>query len=117
MLFEIDNICPGSSIVRSGKVHLHNSIKLKCTMDTKDKMKLYWKRNRRYLFILLSIWFLVSFVCVILAVDLLNEIRIGGFNLGFWFCQQRSIYCFVIIIFIYVRWMNKLAKDFYVDEK
>ena len=87
-------------------------------MDTKkDKMALYWKRNLRYLFILLSIWFIASFVCGIIAVDVLNEIRIGGFKLGFWFAQQGSIYIFVIIIFIYVKWMNKLDKDFDVDEK
>jgi putative solute:sodium symporter small subunit len=86
-------------------------------MESKDKMKLYWKRNLRYLSVLLSIWFLVSFVCGILAVDILNEIRIGGFKLGFWFAQQGSIYFFVIIIFVYVKWMNKLDKDFDVDEK
>lgn len=85
--------------------------------DKKEKMQLYWKRNLRYLFILLSIWFIASFVCGIIAVDILNEIRIGGFKLGFWFAQQGSIYVFVVIIFIYVLWMNKLDKDFDVDEK
>lgn len=87
-------------------------------MNTKkSKMELYWKRNLRYLFILLNIWFFASFICGIVAVDVLNEIRIGGFKLGFWFAQQGAIYVFVIIIFIYVKWMNKLDKDFDVDEK
>lgn len=83
----------------------------------KDKMQRYWKRNLRYLFVLLIIWFISSFVCGIIAVDLLNEIRIGGFKLGFWFAQQGAIYIFVIIIFIYVKLMNQLDKDFDVDEK
>lgn len=83
----------------------------------KDKMQRYWKRNLRYLFVLLIVWFISSFVCGIIAVDLLNEIRIGGFKLGFWFAQQGAIYIFVIIIFIYVKLMNQLDKDFDVDEK
>ena len=47
----------------------------------------------------------------------MNTIRIGGFKLGFWFAQQGSIYVFVAIIFVYVRWMNKLDKEFDVDEE
>ena len=80
-------------------------------------MQLYWKRNLRYLLILLSIWFICSFVFGIIAAEPLNAIRIGGFKLGFWFAQQGAIYVFVVIIFVYVRWMNKLDKDFDVDEK
>ena len=85
-------------------------------MDHKQRMREYWKRNLRYLFILLSIWFLVSFGFGILAVDLLNEIKLGGFKLGFWFAQQGSIYVFVVLIFVYVWLMNKLDKDFDLDE-
>ncbi len=80
------------------------------------KMKAYWKRNLRYLVILLSIWFLVSFGAGILFADVLNKVQIGGFKLGFWFAQQGSIYIFVILIFVYVRLMNKLDKEFEVDE-
>ena len=79
--------------------------------------KKYWNRNLQYLLILLSIWFLVSFGAGILFVDHLNQFRIGGFKLGFWFAQQGSIYVFVILIFIYVRLMNKLDREFDVDEK
>lgn len=76
----------------------------------------YWKENLKYLAILLSIWFLVSFVFGILLVDQLNEIRMGGFKLGFWFAQQGSIYVFVVLIFIYIRLMNKLDKKYGLDE-
>lgn len=78
---------------------------------------LYWKRNLRYLAILLSIWFLVSFVFGIVLVDQLNTIKIGGFPLGFWFAQQGAIYVFVILIFVYMYLMNKLDFEFDVDEK
>ena len=82
-----------------------------------EKQKKYWKTNIRYLFILLSIWFLVSFVFGILLVDQLNTIKMGGFKLGFWFAQQGAIYIFVLIIFVYVFLMNRLDKTFDVDEQ
>ncbi|MCF6296643.1 MAG: DUF4212 domain-containing protein [Flavobacteriaceae bacterium] len=85
-------------------------------MQNKEKTKMYWKENLRYLAILLTIWFVVSFVFGILLVDQLNTIRIGGFKLGFWFAQQGSIYVFVILIFVYVRLMNKLDKKYGYDE-
>lgn len=85
--------------------------------DKKARMKAYWKRNLRYLLILLTIWFTVSYGFGILLVEPLNTIKIGGFPLGFWFAQQGSIYVFVILIFVYVRLMNKLDKEFDVDEK
>lgn len=77
----------------------------------------YWKTNLKYLAILLSIWFLVSFGCGILFVEQLNQIRIGGFKLGFWFAQQGAIYVFVILIYVYIFLMNKLDKEYDVDEQ
>jgi len=68
----------------------------------------YWKTNLKYLSILLSIWFLVSFGFGILFVDFMNQFQIGGFKLGFWFAQQGSIYVFVVLIFLYVFLMNRL---------
>ncbi|UBM59849.1 DUF4212 domain-containing protein [Marinilongibacter aquaticus] len=76
----------------------------------------YWRTNLKYLAILLSIWFLVSYVCGIILVEPLNTIRLGGFKLGFWFAQQGSIYTFIVLIFVYVRLMNKLDKKFGLNE-
>tara|TARA_B100001093_G_scaffold450775_1_gene457787 strand:+ start:1190 stop:1432 length:243 start_codon:yes stop_codon:yes gene_type:complete len=70
----------------------------------------YWRKNLKYLVILLLIWFTVSFGFGILLVEELNQIKIGGFKLGFWFAQQGSIYVFVVLIFIYIYLMNKLDK-------
>ncbi len=83
---------------------------------TKQNAKAYWKENLRYVLILLTIWFLVSYGAGIIFKDALNTIRIGGFKLGFWFAQQGSIYVFVILIFVYVRLMNKLDKKYGYDE-
>ncbi len=85
-------------------------------MPNKENLKKYWKENLRYLAILLTIWFVASYVLGILLVDQLNTIRLGGFKLGFWFAQQGAMYVFVILIFVYVRWMNKLDKKYNVEE-
>lgn len=85
-------------------------------MEKKD-YKSYWQENLKYLVILLLIWFLVSFGAGIIFKESLDEIKIGGFPLGFWFAQQGSIYFFIIIIFVYVRWMNKLDEKYDVHEK
>ncbi len=81
-----------------------------------QNLKNYWSRNLRYLVILLGLWFLCSYGAGIFFKDALDSIRVGGFKLGFWFAQQGSIYCFIIIIFIYVSWMNKLDNEFDVHE-
>jgi putative solute:sodium symporter small subunit len=85
-------------------------------MGSENKKK-YWKENVRYLTILLSIWFVVSFVFGILLVEELNTIRLGGFKLGFWFAQQGAIYVFVLLIFVYIKLMNRLDKKFGFNEK
>lgn len=76
----------------------------------------YWKENLTYLTILLIIWFLVSYGAGILFADALNNFRLGGFKLGFWFAQQGSIYVFVILIFVYIYLMNRLDKKYGYDE-
>ena len=58
----------------------------------------------------------MSYVFGILLVEQLNTIKIGGFKLGFWFAQQGAIYVFVILIFVYIRLMNRLDKKFNLDE-
>ena len=72
----------------------------------------YWKKNLKYISVLLSLWFIISYGCGILFTDYLNTITIGGFKLGFWFAQQGSIFGFVIIIFVYVFLMNRLDQSF-----
>ena len=82
----------------------------------KTKAQQYWQQNLIYLTILLVIWFVVSYGAGILFVDWLDQFRIGGFKLGFWFAQQGSIYVFVVLIFVYVYLMNRLDKKFEFDE-
>ena len=74
------------------------------------KKRSYWQDNLRLVGLCLSIWFAVSFGFGILLVDVLNRIEIGGFQLGFWFAQQGSIYVFVGLIFFYAWRMSALDK-------
>jgi putative solute:sodium symporter small subunit len=64
----------------------------------------------------LAVWFIVSYLFGIILVDQLNAISIGGYNLGFWFAQQGSMYIFVVLIFFYAWRMNKLDREFDVHE-
>ena len=76
----------------------------------------YWRANLRLMLGLLTIWFAVSFLAGIVFVDFLNQFRFFGFKLGFWFSQQGAIYFFVVLIFIYVWRMNRLDRQYGVDE-
>ena len=58
------------------------------------------------------------FGCGILLRETLDQFTLPGtgFPLGFWFAQQGSIYVFIALIFIYVQRMNRLDKEFDLDE-
>ena len=86
-------------------------------MQSSGDKREYWKRNLTYVGALLAIWFLVSFGFGILLVEPLNRVRIGGLKLGFWFAQQGAMYVFVILIFVYVRLMNRLDRAYDVHER
>lgn len=77
----------------------------------------YWKANLRLIFLCLVFWALCSFGCAILLRPLLAGISVGGTDLGFWFAQQGSIISFIVIIFFYAWRMNRIDKDFGVDEE
>ncbi len=77
----------------------------------------YWKANLRLVIVCLSIWFVVSYLFGIILVDQLNAISLGGYNLGFWFAQQGSIYVFVVLIFYYAWRMGKIDREFGVHEE
>ena len=85
--------------------------------SSQQRRRDYWRENLRIMAWLLAVWFLVSYGCGILFVDALNKISLGGFQFGFWMAQQGSIYVFVVLIFVYVRLMNKLDKKYGFDKE
>ena len=85
-------------------------------MERQESLRAYWKENLRYIVILLSVWFAVSYLAGILIADPLDNIRVGGFGLGFWFANQGSEIIFVFLIVIYVKLMNVLDRKYDVHE-
>jgi putative solute:sodium symporter small subunit len=83
---------------------------------SETQAKEYWRRNLSLIIKIFIIWFVVSFGFGILLVDVLNQIQIGGYKLGFWFAQQGSIYVFVGLIFFYTFRMAALDREFGVEE-
>jgi putative solute:sodium symporter small subunit len=74
--------------------------------------KAYWTAVIRLTVSLLVVWFAVSFGAGILLRGWLDQFRIGGAPLGFWFAQQGSIYVFVGLIFYYCTAMRRLERKF-----
>lgn len=77
----------------------------------------YWTENIRILKILMGIWFVVSFLLAIVFSGMLDSIRFAGFGLGFWMAQQGSIFIYVVLIFVYIRMIDKLDRKYGVDEE
>lgn len=76
----------------------------------------YWKANLLLVLGLLVIWFLVSCLLSIFFVEDLNEIKMGGFPLGFWIAQQGSILIFIVLTLVYVLSMKRLDQKHDVEE-
>jgi len=81
-----------------------------------QRIDAYWKANLRLVAALLAIWFIVSYGFGILLADWLDQFRFAGFKLGFFFAQQGSIWVFVLLIFVYVRLMNRMDREHDVHE-
>ena len=85
-------------------------------MADKSSANAYWAANIRIITISMVIWFACSFGLGIILRPTLSGISVGGADLGFWFAQNASIYVFLILIFAYAWRMNKLDREFGVEE-
>ena len=86
-------------------------------MSQERDLQAYWSENIKYVLVLLTIWFSVSYLAGIVFADALDKFRVGGFPLGFWFANQGAEITFVILIVVYVRLMNNLDKKYDVHEE
>ena len=75
----------------------------------------YWEQNVKLILKCLFIWFIVSYGFSIVFVDILNQIRIGGYKLGFWFSAGIYIY-FCFLIFYYAKEIEKIDIEFASDK-
>jgi putative solute:sodium symporter small subunit len=81
-----------------------------------EKAKAYWRRNLTIISVLLAIWFLVSYVAAIFLANILFNVPVGQLPMSFWFAQQGAIITFVILIFAYCLIMDRVDKEFDVNE-
>ncbi len=84
-------------------------------MQLTDKHQEYWRRNLRITAILLAIWFVVTFVIGWFARDW-SAITILGFPFPFYMGAQGSLIIYVLIIWYYAHYMNKLDLEYGVHE-
>jgi putative solute:sodium symporter small subunit len=85
-------------------------------MQLTEKHREYWQRNLKITAILLAIWFVVTFVAGYFAREI-NNVTVFGFPLGFYMGAQGSLIIYVVIIFYYARYMNRLDQEYDVAEK
>ena len=86
-------------------------------MSTDLSRKQYWQANLRLMAGCLAVWFTVSFGFGIVLLEPLNRFTVAGYQLGFWFATQGSIYVFVVLIFFYAWRMNQLDRRYDVNER
>jgi putative solute:sodium symporter small subunit len=85
-------------------------------MELTERHREYWRRNLRITAVLLAIWFVVTYVVAFFAREL-NSIVVFGFPLGFYMGAQGALIVYVIIIFYYARYMNRLDREHGVAEE
>ena len=83
-------------------------------MQSDSRRQEYWSRNLRITSILLALWFIVTFVIGWYARDL--SFNFFGWPFAFWVGAQGALVVYVWIIWYYASYMNRLDKEFGVDE-
>ena len=84
-------------------------------MELTAKHHEYWRKNLVITAILLIVWFVATFVEAWYAREL-NQYTFLGFPLGFYMSAQGSLIIYVVIIYIYAKYMRKLDLKYNVDE-
>ena len=84
-------------------------------MELTERHQEYWRKNLVITAILLFVWFVVTFVEAWYAREL-NQFTFLGFPFGFYMSAQGSLAIYVLIIWIYAKYMGKLDKEYNVDE-
>jgi putative solute:sodium symporter small subunit len=84
-------------------------------MQLTDKHREYWRRNLLITLVLMAIWFVVTFVVGYAARDL--SFSFFGWPFSFWMGAQGALIVYVALIWYYARTMNRLDREYGVDEE
>lgn len=83
---------------------------------SKETVDKYWVENRNQMWIVMIIWFLVSYGAGLIA-PMLNKITIFGFPLGYYMGSQGSLIVFVLLNWYYAQKMNKIEAKYGLTEE
>ena len=75
----------------------------------------YWRKTLWITGILLAIWFFVTFVIGYFARDL--NFSFFGWPFSFWVAAQGALIVYVLIIWFYARYMERLDQEHGVAEE
>jgi putative solute:sodium symporter small subunit len=74
----------------------------------------YWHKNLTITAVLLFIWFLATFILGYYAREL--SFNFFGWPFAFYMAAQGSLIIYVVIIWYYARYMNRLDREYDVHE-
>ncbi|MBH9578174.1 DUF4212 domain-containing protein [Inhella proteolytica] len=84
-------------------------------MQLTEKHRQYWQKNLRITAVLLAIWFVVTYGVAFYARDL--NFTFFGWPFSFWMAAQGALIVYVVIIWFYAHYMNKLDLEHGVAEE
>lgn len=79
-----------------------------------DPAGAFWRAGSRLTIVLLVVWAAVSFLPAWFA-DELNRAIFFGWPLGFYMVAQGAPICFLLIVWLYDRWMTRLERHSGLD--
>ena len=79
--------------------------------DIRARQRAYWRATLRLTSVLLLAWAAASFLPGWFAEDL-NAFSFYGWPLGFYMAAQGALIIFLLIVWIYDRWMTRLERRY-----
>ena len=84
-------------------------------MQLTEIQEQYWQKNLNLTAKLMGVWFVVTFVVTFFARDL--NFNFFGWPFSFWMASQGSLIIYVLIIWYYASYMNKIDQEHGVAEE
>ena len=84
-------------------------------MQLTELQEQYWQKNLSITAKLMGAWFVVTFVVTFFARDL--SFNFFGWPFSFWMASQGSLIIYVLIIWYYASYMNKIDQEHGVAEE
>jgi putative solute:sodium symporter small subunit len=86
-------------------------------MQPSKRRREYWRKNLRVTTFLMAIWFVVTFVVGYFADSPWLRFQFFGWPFSFYMGAQGSLVVYLLIIWFYARYMNRLDEEYGVGEE